>query len=97
MFARRLTLCDKLLLTLASLLVLEAGVRGLLDWAHAAQTQHEHFMCTGRNHVRNVAYSARDAFAARDCAELQRVAELLRTPEDGDLLYVAFYSADGDL
>ena len=97
MSLRRLTLCDKLLLTLASLLVLEAAVRGLLDWTRAAETQHEQFMCTGRNHIRNVAYSARDAFAARDCTELEHVAGLLRTPEDADLAYVAFYAADGSL
>ncbi len=97
MSVRRLTLCDKLLLTLTSLLVLEAGVRGLVDWTRAAETQHEQFMCTGRSHVRNIAYSARDAFAARDCTDLERVAELLRTPEDEDLAYVAFYTAAGDL
>jgi len=97
MVVRRLTLCDKLLLTLASLLVLEAGLRTVLDWHRTAQTRHAHFVATGRSHVRNVAYSARDAFAARDRAELGRVAELLRTPEDSDLAYVAFYTAEGNL
>jgi len=97
MVSRRLTLCDKLLLTLASLLVVEAGVRAVLDWSRAAQTQRDQFMSAGRNHVRNVAYTARDAFAARDDAELERVAELLRTPEDKDLIYVAFYTGDGNL
>jgi len=97
MVSRRLTLCDKLLLTLASLLVLEAGVRTVLDWSRAARIQHDHFVSAGRNHVRNVAYTGRDAFAAGDRAELGRVAEMLRTPEDNDLIYVAFYTSDGNL
>lgn len=94
---RRLTLGDKVLLTLASLLVLEAGIRGVMDWNRAAETQHEQFMSTGRSHVRNVAYSARDAFGRGDVPDLARIAELLRTPEDEDLSYVAFYGPDGRL
>ena len=94
---KRLTLGDKLLLTLASLLVLEAGVRGVLDWTRAADTGHEQFMRTGRDHIRNVAYSARAAFAKGNHGELAACAELLRTPEDSDLVYVAFYGTDGRL
>jgi len=94
---RRLTLGDKVLLALGSLLVLEAGVRGYLDWTRAAETCHEQFMRTGRDHVRNVAYTARSAFAKGDAQELADAAELLRTPDDSDLLYVAFYGADGRL
>ena len=77
--------------------VLEAGVRAVVDWNRTAKTQHEQFMHVGRSHVRNVAYSAREAFAVRDCRELEHVAELLRTPEDKDLMHVAFYTSDGDL
>ncbi len=94
---KRLTLGDKLLLTLASLLVLEAGVRGVLDWTRAADTCHEQFMRTGRDHIRNLSYTARAAFAKGDYSELAACAELLRTPEDIDLIYVAFYGPDGRL
>ncbi|HUU10164.1 MAG TPA: hypothetical protein VM431_06435 [Phycisphaerae bacterium] len=81
MTLRRLTLGDKVLLTLASLLVLEAGIRGVMDWTRATETQHEQFMSTGRSHVRNVAYSARDAFGRGDVPDLTRIANSCERPK----------------
>ncbi len=86
---------DKLLLTLAALLIFQAGVRSWAEWSRAAETCHKHFTGAGRDHVRNVAYSAREALVRGDTAALDATAERLRTPEDEALLGVAFYDPQG--
>ncbi len=91
----RFRIGDKLLLALAALLVLQAGVRTYMEWSHAAATTREHFERASRDHVRNVAFAARPALIEPDPKALERTAEMLRTPDDVGLVAVAFYGPEG--
>jgi len=94
---RTLSVGDKLLLTLAALLALEAGVRACVDWVRESEAFHKEFVRDGKDHVRNLALTSRDALMVGDRRKLEHCAELLRTPEDDDLVYAAFYAPDGNL
>ena len=74
---RTLTVGDKLLLTLAALLVLEAGVRACVEWVRESETCHKEFVREGKVHVRNLALTARDAFIQGDREQLERIAQML--------------------
>ncbi len=87
----------KLAVTVAAILAVEAAARTYFEAASDAREFREEFMKDGHFHAASVAQAAEYGFLTRDAKELARAADMLRTPEDADLLYVAFYDENGDL
>jgi diguanylate cyclase (GGDEF)-like protein/PAS domain S-box-containing protein/putative nucleotidyltransferase with HDIG domain len=87
----------KLVLTVAAILAVEAGARSYFEAASDAREFRQNFLGDGHVHAAGVAQAAEYGFLTRDVKELLRAADMLRTPEDADLLYVAFYDENGDL
>ena len=87
----------KLVLAACAVLVVEAGVRIYFNASHDAENFLANFIQTGRFHAISVAQAAEYGLLIRDPKELEKVADMLRTADDTDLLNVAFYDENGDL
>ena len=87
----------KLVLVMAAMLAVEAGVRYYFTAESNAANFHDDFMKSARFHAESLAQAAEYGLLTRDGRELERVADMLRLPGDSDLLYVAFYDENGEL
>jgi len=87
----------KLVVTVAAILAAQVAVRSWVEYRSDADNFRQDFLRTGRAHALALAKAAEYGLLAGDKVELVRVAEARRTAADSDLLYVAFYGADGYL
>ena len=87
----------KLVLAVAAILVVQVGVRAWVEFTADARQCRESFLEAGWAHALSVAQGAEYGLLTGDARELRRVADGHRIPSDTDLLYVAFYDADGRL
>ena len=87
----------KLVLVMAAMLAVEAGVHYYFSTTWNAEAFRNDFLNGGRVHAASLAQAAEYGLLTRDARELERVANMLRLPDDADLLYVAFYDETGEL
>ena len=87
----------KLVLAVAAILVVQVAVRSWFEFQADARNFRQSFLKAGRAHALSVGQGAEYGLLTHDKTELERVADVRRTPADIDLLYIAFYDETGRL